>query len=561
MAIQAYNQGPGVVGGGSASYLPTHVGGPKGIQTPSLASSINAIGNAASTWTKSVVEHGKAVANFGKQYEQSVMARQARDADTSAREFFRNRRANTGMLEGAEADNLLYKEDSWQKEQRGNFIESNPGIPQSVSGPLYDKYAQQYLDWSMVHMLQQSKVADDNSRYAAAMELSNTVADAPLHINSLAQGFAEANQIYENRPREAQATKNQLMKTFLASWAERQPVSRNGQEGVVDWWNRNEKGLRPLLGANFPDGADTIRKTKDWVVDQAWKHEQRTWTRQQHAFMMHNRQQAFATQQVFGQVQQMVEQGMTPGADDIMKLALAANLDPDNIHKLQNVTDAFLTKSTKLAGNQIMQAYLPSAVDGGLSDGERVEVTKAFTDQKLSAGNYQTLMRLSDAATAASKKGYNVEWQVASNYLKSMINPQGALDSVNQPQAVDYWAAMGLLQDAVNMAPDAKEVRAILNTNDPESLVSKLATARNVSALDRTRRAFGQETPAALQEDARRIYNPIVEDWRKKKGLQGDAKVLPPLGEFLEGYDNKVKKPPVTEPGEIDPFAMQWGGQ
>ncbi len=509
---------PYIVGGQEATYLPLHRGGPTAIQTPSLEKGINAVEAGTKNWVRSAYGLGDSIQNFGKAYAGMKEARDARNADTKAREYFRMRRADTSMLEGEQADNLLYNEQKHVQQYRGTFLDEHKELDPGIAGRSYDKYAQQYLDWSMVHMVQQSRVADDNSRFAAATELVNAASDAPLSIGSLQESFGEAAMLYEGRPQDIVRTQDKILKAFLGSWAERQPVSRNGQQGVVEWWNANEAALRPLLGSSFAGGADVIRRTKDWVTDQAWQAESRAWTRQQRGLAAYNHAQAKSITAGLGDIQQMVQNDMVPTTDDILSIAQNRGLDADAIYKLQNLAHNYLNRSQKVQSNALMSQYLPLAVNG-FSPEQYTALVGETAKGNLSTSHFKLLTGLSEGSSTARERGYKPEWDIAVNSIKATLNPGGASNSLNQPAAVDQWVALETLREGITSLKDPKEIKAALRLSDPDSLVSRIISARQITPMQQMTRGFQQVTSDQLIQDSTRAFKPAFDEWKRSRGL------------------------------------------
>lgn len=197
-------------------------------------------------------------------YVDAIIARDTRDAETEISRIFRERRVHIlQTTKGKQADGLLDREDTWQRERYEEFKE-NTKLEPIVTREIWYKYSKQYLDRTGSYMVEQQALYDKQSRLAASDEINDRMVMTDIgDIEALSSAFERNGELFVNDPMMAEKQNDKAIMTAMSAWTRQNP------RATIQWFNANKETLKERFGAKYINVSDMVDRAERKIQAEA----------------------------------------------------------------------------------------------------------------------------------------------------------------------------------------------------------------------------------------------------------------------------------------------------
>lgn len=501
-----------------ARYLPGYsrqVVGTHGPTAPDTSGFKFARQHVESFW-RDVEKFAGAATNLAATYYEIREQRDIRDTETLIDETIRQRKIDTfSSKTGKAADNLIEAENEWQLKAREDIIKKS-GLAANMASTLWDKKAQQYLTRVGAYMIEQNRVAEAQSRYAAEVSAQNDLALSPVgDFRAYAQYSAKINDLYGPLTKEAIMAKEKGIDVLVDSWTEQNP------QGTLKWFNQNKEGLRQVMGREFADVSRAMERTRNRLESQVRRAEMQ----EIRNIRLAEQAQKRADRQYQSETITKILTDENVDIRQVVAEGAKKGISGDTLLTIQKVFENRENVSLKDTSGTLRSTYQGKATLEGLSDEDRDTLTKALAAKQILPADYQAIISADDRTKKAESGGLKELRKGALQHLHTAIAPRGAFDTVNQTAENMYERLARELDVYVEQLGSPNEKRAAMDISNPNSFVMQLINlnAAGKTPIDRVRGAystgpFDPNSPIKLPEDQMRKQGESYGDWLKRTG-------------------------------------------
>lgn len=239
-----------------AQYLST-------VRTPS-ASSMEAQSKYTRQYVAGLTGLVEGVGKVADAYWTAIEHREERDADSSATELFRQRRADIRQnVKGKGADGLLDRETEWTKDQFNKWVKDK-GISTQAGKLIWEKHARQHLDKVGAYMIEQQAAYDKASRMRwVDNQIDNLAESKTGDMNWLKEVWRQAELTFPDDPMQAEKYIDKATTMAFGTWSARDP------EGTLKWFDANSGEIAKVIGSKFPQAQKTMEVIRRRLIREA----------------------------------------------------------------------------------------------------------------------------------------------------------------------------------------------------------------------------------------------------------------------------------------------------
>lgn len=465
---------------------------------------------------KDVEKFTGAATNLAATYYDIREKRDIRDTETLINETLRQRKLDIfSSKTGKAADNLLEEESAWQLEAREEVIKKS-GLGANIAASLWDKKAQDYLTRVGAFMLEQNRVAESNSRFAAMVDAQADLTMSPVgDFKAYALYSAKMDNLYGPLTKEGIQAKEKGIDVLIDSWTEQNP------QATLNWFNQNKDGLREVLGREFPGIANAMERVRNRLESQMRRAELQA--------QRNDRLSAKRKKEMDRQFQ----------SDSIIKILGDEDVDIREIYKegvrqgisgqtlldLQKIFEGRENISLKDSSGTLRSTYYGKATTEGLTSEERETLDKALANRQILPSDYQATINADERTKKSEENGIKEIRKGAMRHLKTAIAPRGAFDTVNQAAENLYEKLAAEIDKYVDNLSTVEEKRKALDITSPNSYVMQVISlnAGGRSSIDRSRDAYSTQPfdpnrAIKLPKSMERLPGETPKQWRERTG-------------------------------------------
>lgn len=534
-------------------YLPGYQRQVVGATGPGLAPDTGGFRH-ASQWVdnfwKDIEKFTGAATDLAATYYDIRAQRDARDTNTAINEAIRQRKLDVfSTRTGKRADNLLEDEGAWQLKAREEIIK-NSGLSANMAAELWDKKAQEYLTRVGAFMLEQNRVAEAESKFAAMVDAQSDLALSPVgDFQAYAKYSAEMDNLYGKGTKDAIQAKEKGIDVLVDSWVEQNP------RAALEWFETHKDDLREVLGREFSSASKAMERVRNRLEAEARRREMEA-QRAERIRLQQERQRdkAFQSQAITA----IVTDDPDFDLSSVIAQGAAAGVDGATLLNIQKTAEAHEKRLSKAGAEEIYSSYLTRAYDS-LSDAEVAEITQYTAENKLTPAQYKSIMSVhqravKELAAAEKAEAKDKSATVFANYLakatttgltdadrdvlvkmmaegtlttahynqllsadnrtsnwdnsglkqlragalrqlKIAVAPSGALDQINQKAEFLYGRLAAEVDKHLDSLDTADQKMRALDLTDPNSYIMRMITlnTEGVTPIDRMAGAFSTD--------------------------------------------------------------------
>lgn len=503
-----------------ARYLPGYareVIGTSGLTAPNTEGFKYARNYVDNFW-KDIEKFTGSATKLAESYYDIREQRDARDTETLIDETLRQRKVDVfSSKTGKAADNILEDENNWQLKAREDIVKKS-GLAANMASALWEKKAQDYLTRVGAFMIEQNRVAEAQSKYAAEVNAQNNLALSPVgDFRAYAEYSAKINGLYGPLTKEAVKAKESGLDVLIDSWTEQNP------QATLGWFNKNKEGLRQVMGREFADVSKAMDRTRNRLESQMRRAEMQESRNQRLADQAQKRTDRKFQSDIITKI--MTDENVD--IREVMRDGAKAGISGDTLLTVQKVFENRENVALKDASGTLRSTYQGKATTEGLTDGDVDALTKAMAAKQILPADYQAIMSANERTKKADASGIKELRKGALQHLKTAIAPRGAFDTVNQAAENQYERLARELDVYVDTLSSPNEKRAALDISNPNSYIMQLINlnAAGKTPIDRVRGAystqpFNPNSPLNLPKDQARKPGETGAEWRKRTGRQ-----------------------------------------
>lgn len=444
--------------------------------------------------------------------------RDTRDTEVLTNELIRQRKLEVFMSKtGYNADNLLEEENDWQNKTREEVIKQS-GLSAQMAGAIWDNKAQPYMDRVGAFMLEQNRVAEDQSKFAFQVDAQNDLALSVVgDFRAYAEYSAKMDSTYGAQSQAGIKAKAAGIDVLVDSWSEQNP------QGTLQWFKQNRDGLKEVLGREFVDVANAMQRVENRITAQINRAEAQA---NRDARLSEKAQKAKDKEWQSDIVTKIITDEDV-NITDVLKAGAASGVSGGTLLEVQKIFEGREKVSTKSTSSTLRSTFQGKATMDGLTDGDREAMTKYMANGQLLPADYQALMNADQRTQKAKEDGLSELRKGAMQNLRTAIAPRGVFAPVNQTAENTYERAAAELDKYVDSLNTPNEKRKALDITDPNSYVSQLINlnAAGITPTDRARSAystapFDPNITIHLPESQMRKDGESYADWKKRTGGQ-----------------------------------------
>lgn len=467
-------------------------------------------------WWKDIELFTNALTGVAKTYHQIRETRDIRDTETMTDEMIRQRKLDIfSTRTGKGADNLFEEEQKWNQEMRNEVIKKS-GLDAGMAGDIWDKKSRQYLDRVVSYQIEQNRVADEQSKFAAMVNFQGELAQSSVgDFRGYAEYSAKINELYGPLSKEGILAKEKGIDVLIDSWTAQSP------RGTLQWFEKNKEALKEVMGREFPGVANAMERTRNKLEAQVRRAELQA---QRADRINQKRQKEIDKKWQSDAITKILSDDGEFNITEVIRSGAAEGISGDTLLTIQKVFESRENVSTKKESKALRSMWQAKAAEEGLSEQDHKTLTDALANQRILAADYQAIIAADERTQKAGEEGLKELRKGAMNALRTAIAPRGALDTVNQAAEDLFVRASAELDKYVETLSSPAEKKAALDITDPKSYASLLIklNAEGKTPIDRTKAAFSTKpyTPSKvnLPQGQARKPGETFEEWKKRTG-------------------------------------------
>ena len=456
----------------SPSFLPISsqrkVVGVSGGFSPDL-SGYAAYANSFDRYLSNVDKLSGSAVNVLKSYHAVREHRDARDTDTLTDKMIRDRKMDVfASKTGKGADGLLQSEEEWIVQAREAVIKQS-GLSAPMAGDIFDKHAASYLDRVGSYMLEQNIVAEQNSKFAAAVNAQDNLALSKVgDFQAYANYSAKINEIYGPISKEGIKARAEGIDVLIESWVSQSP------QGTMKWFNANKGQLREVMGREFADvskAMERVERKLDAQVSRAEVQAQRRARLNEAAQKRADNQylseglKALASDDPNFDVNQFIKDGEAKGiSGQALMSMLKASRNEENL-------------DLKKIQNDLGGMYYSKAAAGELTSADEEAIFNHVANGKMTATDANRVTEAKSRVTKIGEKGLQPAYKMAVTQLKTVMAPRGAFEQANPKAQFKFQQTEAALANYVNSLQSPEAKMSALDLTKPNSYINQLIQA------------------------------------------------------------------------------------
>lgn len=471
------------------------------------------------SWWKDIEKFTGAATNLAATYYDIREKRDIRDTNTLINETLRQRKLDIFTTKtGKNADNLLEEENAWQIEARENIIKQS-GLGANIAATLWDKKAQDYMTRVGAFMLEQNRVAEANSKFAAMVDAQASLVMSPVgDFRAYAEYSAHMDELYGPLTKEGIQAKEKGIDVIIDSWTEQNPSA------TLKWFNQNKGQLREVMGREFPGVSRAMERVRNRLDSQMRRAEVQG---QRNQRLAEKAQKAADKKFESDIITKILTDDDSIDIRQVLREGANSGVSGSSLLTVQKVFESRENISTKDVSRTLRSTYQGKATTDGLTDEDVTNLTQSLANRQILPTDYQAIIAANSRTERADTQGIKELRKAALRHLKTAIAPRGAFDSINQTAENQYERLAAEVDKYVETLSSPNEKRMALDITNPNSYVMQIIqqNAAGKTPIDRMRGAystapFDPNRSVKLPQNLERREGETPAEWRKRTGRE-----------------------------------------
>lgn len=405
----------------------------------------------------------RSIGDFANTYMDIINERKTRDADTEISTLFRNQRMDVFTnVKGKDADELINKQDEWQKKAYEEFAQKSDAHA-GILQPLWKKYADQHLDRMGAYQVEQQAQYDKQSRLASAEAGLDKLMDTRIgDMTGVQEYFRHVEELFPNDPNSVEVLKAKGIETAVKGWG------RLNASATLQWFKQNGTSIKSAIGKDFVKVSDIMHSVESQLNAELNRSEMLAARSERLA----RQRQKDADDKAYGTY---IDSIMTSkfGPEDAYKLADDQSVSGDTKVKIYSFAKTFENDEFKEASGAKVSEYLNLAYTGQMDEAAFKRVQEDTLAGQMTPEQFKTITTAKDAYESSVSTETKPMVDAAGDFLKNIYAPSNGLLGPADPGSVAKYQKMQLAVVQYAKGKTAKQLADDLNFNDPNSWINK----------------------------------------------------------------------------------------
>lgn len=405
----------------------------------------------------------KSIGNFANTYMDIINERKTRDADTEISTLFRNQRMDVFTnIKGKDADELINKQDEWQKKAYEEFAQKSDAHA-GILQPLWKKYADQHLDRMGAYQVEQQAQYDKQSRLASAEAGLDKLMDTRIgDMTGVQEYFKHVEELFPNDPNSVEVLKAKGIETAVKGWG------RLNASATLQWFKQNGTEIKGAIGKDFVKVSDIMHSVESQLNAELSRSEMLAARSERLA----RQRQKDADDRAYGTyIDSIVTSKFGP--EDAYKLADDQSISGDTKVKIYGFAKTFENDEFKEASGAKLSGYLTDAYTGQMDEVKYKRVQEDVLAGQMTPEQFKTITTAKEAYESSVSTETKPMVDAVGDYLKNIYAPSNGLLGPADPGGVAKYQKMQLAVVQYAKGKTAKQLADDLDFNNPDSWVNK----------------------------------------------------------------------------------------